>query len=453
MSPLHIVVLAAGQGKRMYSDLPKVLHPLAGKPLLQHVIDTARTLQPTKLIVVYGHGGEEVKLALTDTDILWAHQAAQRGTGDALKYALPDINNGMTLVLYGDVPLISTHTLSTLLHAAGRDKVGLLTDWVADPTGYGRIVRDSQGRFTAVVEHKDADMNVQKINEINTGIGVFPTAKLAAWLDRLENKNAQQEYYLTDVFAMAVADGVEVGTVHPTAHWEAEGVNNKQQLAKLERIYQQQYAHRLLETGVTLLDPARLDVRGELICDKDVLIDVNVVFEGKVTLGRGVRIGANCVLRNVDIAAGCEIAPFSHLDGANVGENSRIGPFARLRPGTLLAESVHVGNFVEIKKSTVETGAKINHLTYIGDAHIGIKTNVGAGTVTCNYDGVNKAKTQIGDHVFIGSGTMLVAPIQVGDRATIGAGSTITKDVPADKLTLERGKQLTIEGWQRPTKK
>lgn len=453
MSSLQIVILAAGQGKRMYSDLPKVLHPLAGKPLLQHVIDTARLLQPEKLVVVYGHGGEQVRAAISAPDIIWAYQEKQCGTGDALKCALDAIADGTTLVLYGDVPLISVQTLTTLLNAAGQDKVGLLTDTIADPGGYGRVVRNTTGQFQAVVEHKDADGTVQKIHEINTGIGVFPTAKLVAWLARLENNNAQHEYYLTDVFAMAVAEGVEVCTAHPGAHWEAEGVNNKRQLAQLERIYQQQFANRLLESGVTLLDPARIDVRGELCCGRDVVIDVNVVFEGKVVLGDGVSIGANCVLKNVSMAAGCQIAPFSHLDGASIGAQSKIGPFARLRPGTELGEATHIGNFVEIKNAKVHEGAKINHLSYIGDACIGEKTNIGAGTITCNYDGVNKFHTEVGANVFIGSGTMLVAPVEIGDGATIGAGSTITRAAPAGKLTLERARQVTVDSWQRPVKK
>jgi bifunctional UDP-N-acetylglucosamine pyrophosphorylase/glucosamine-1-phosphate N-acetyltransferase len=453
MPPLHIVILAAGQGKRMYSDLPKVLHPLAGKPLLQHVIDTAYTLQPDKLVVVYGHGKDQVSAAITDPKIEWVYQAAQRGTGDALKCAMSAIEGGITAVLYGDVPLISAQTLTSLLKAAGQNKVALLTDIVADPAGYGRILRDAQGKVAAIIEDKDADAAVRSIQEINTGIAAFPTASLATWLGRLNDNNTQQEYYLTDVFAMAAAEGMDICTVHPAAPWEAEGVNNKQQLAKLERIYQQQYAERLLKAGVTLLDPARIDIRGELICDKDVLIDVNVVCEGTVKLGRGVHVGANCVLKNVDIKAGCHIAPFSHLNGAQIGENSRIGPFARLRPGTQLADAVHIGNFVEVKKSVVDSGAKINHLTYIGDAYVGAKTNIGAGTITCNYDGVNKFTTHIGANVFIGSGTMLIAPLNVGDGATIGAGSTITRSAPAEKLTLERGKQLTIEGWRRPSKK
>lgn len=453
MLPLHILILAAGQGKRMHSALPKVLHRIADKAMLQHVIDTARLLQPAKLVVVYGHGGEQVRAVISEPDIVWVQQTTPLGTGDAVKCALPTISGGITLILYGDVPLISAQTLTLLLQAAKPNTIALLTDILNDPTGYGRIVRDQDGGFLSIVEHKDADETIQQIHEVNTGIAVFPTQELVGWLAQLDNNNAQQEYYLTDVFAMAVADGVRIESVQPVAHWEAQGVNNKRQLIQLERIYQQQYAYRLLDAGVTVLDPTRLDIRGELQCAEDVCIDVNVVCEGKVTLGRGVRIGANCLLKDVDIAAGCEIAPFSHIDGASIGENSRVGPFARLRPGTVLAAGVHIGNFVEVKKSTVGMATKINHLTYIGDAHIGQKSNIGAGTVTCNYDGANKSTTTIGANVFVGSGCMLVSPLNIGDGATIGAGSTIRRDVPADKLTVEHGKQLTIEGWQRPVKK
>lgn len=450
---LHIVILAAGLGTRMVSTLPKVLHLLAGKPLLQHVIDTARSLQPTKLIVVGGHGNEKLKAAFPDPDIVWVYQATQCGTGDAVKCALPEINGGRVLVLYGDVPLITISVLNELIQKTQQDKVALLTDKVEDPTGYGRITRDTQGKFKAIVEHKVADDAVRQIKEINTGIAIFPTNKLKTWLDALNDDNAQKEYYLTDVFAMAVSEGIDVVTLSPSFVGEVEGINNKQQLAKLERLYQQRQAEQLLLAGVTLMDPARIDIRGKLVCEQEVVIDVNVIFEGQVKLGRGVRIGPHCVLKNVEIAAGTEIAAFSHLEGAQVGENSRIGPFARLRPEAILADNVHVGNFVEIKKSTVKTGAKINHLTYIGDARIGEKTNIGAGTVTCNYDGVNKSTTDIGANVFIGSGSMLVAPVHIGDGATIGAGSTIRRDVPAGKLTLTGSKQITIEDWVRPSKK
>lgn len=453
MSTLHIVILAAGSGTRMRSTLPKVLHHLAGKPLLQHVIDTARGLQPATLSVVYGFGGEKVKETISDPDIFWVHQEAQLGTGHALKCAASFIGEGQVLVLYGDVPLISLPVLTALIEQTQQNKVGLLTEKVLDPTGYGRIARDKDGKFCAIIEHKDADEAIRQVNEINTGIAVFPASKLHTWLSILKNDNAQQEYYLTDVFAMAVAENTEVICIPPSFAGEAQGINNKQQLAKLERLYQQRYAERLLIEGVTLADPNRLDIRGELLCAQDVTIDVNVVCEGRVILHQGVKIGPHCVLKNVEIAQGVEIAAFSHIDGAVIGAHSRIGPFARVRPETILAENVHVGNFVEIKKSTVQKDAKINHLTYIGDARIGEKTNVGAGTVTCNYDGVNKSLTTIGANVFIGSGSMLVAPLNIGDNATIGAGSTIRRDVPQNKLTLTSGKQITIEGWVRPSKK
>lgn len=452
MSKLHIVILAAGSGTRMRSTLPKVLHHLAGKPLLQHVIDTARGLQPATLCVVYGFGGEKVKETISDPDIVWVYQEEQLGTGHALKCASPFLGEGQVLVLYGDVPLIGLPVLAALIEQTQQNKVGLLTEKVLDPTGYGRIARDKEGKFCAIIEHKDADDVIRQIDEINTGIAVFPASKLHAWLRILKNDNVQQEYYLTDVFAMAVADNIEVICIHPSFVGEAEGINNKQQLAKLERLYQQRYAEKLLVEGVTLLDPLRIDIRGELRCASDVIIDVNVIFEGIVVLHEGVKIGPHCVLKNVEVAQGVDIAAFSHIDGAVIGANSRIGPFARVRPETILAENVHVGNFVEIKKSTVQKGTKINHLTYIGDAHIGEKTNVGAGTVTCNYDGVNKSLTNIGANVFIGSGSMLVAPLNIGDNATIGAGSTIRRDVPKDKLTLTSGKQITIEGWVRPSK-
>lgn len=453
MAPLHIVILAAGLGTRMVSSIPKVLHLLAGKPLLQHVIDTARRLQPAKLIVVCGHGSEKLKAAIPDTDIVWVYQATQSGTGHAVKCTLEEIQEGITLVLYGDVPLITPLVLTELIQKAQKNKVGLLTDRVDDASGYGRIIRNDEGIFKAIVEHKDADEMVRQIKEINTGIAVFPSSKLKVWLNSLTNHNTQQEYYLTDVFALAVSEGVEVITLPPSFPGEVEGINNKQQLARLERLYQQRQAENLLLQGVTILDPARIDIRGQVDCAQDVVIDVNVVFEGHVKLGQGVRIGPHCVLKNVDIAAGTEIAAFSHLEGAVVGEDNRIGPFARLRPQAVLAEQVQVGNFVEIKKSTIQAGTKINHLTYIGDAKIGEKTNIGAGTVTCNYDGVNKSVTEIGANVFIGSGTMLVAPLHIGDNATIGAGSTIRRDVPAGKLTLTGGKQITIESWVRPSKK
>lgn len=453
MTDLSIVVLAAGKGKRMYSSLPKVLHPIGGRPMLARVLDTARTLSPSRLVVVYGHGGEAVRAALPDADIVWAEQAEQLGTGHALKMALPALpETGRTLVLYGDVPLIEASTLEALVAAAG-DEAALLTDVLDNPTGYGRIVRSADGAISAIVEDKDCTPDERAIREINTGMLVLPSARLAGWLAELRNGNAQGEYYLTDVVALAVRDGLTVHGVQVPASWQAAGVNNKVQLAELERILQQNQAHALLEAGVTLADPARIDIRGRLEHGRDVSIDINCVFEGDVVLEEGVSIGANCVLKNVHVAAHARIAPFSHLEGAKVGPACRIGPYARLRPGAQLAEGVHVGNFVEIKKSEIGAGSKVNHLTYIGDASIGSHVNVGAGTVTCNYDGVNKFRTLIGDGVFVGSGSMLVAPVTLEAGATIAAGSVITKTAPADALTVARARQTSIVGWKRPLKK
>lgn len=453
MNALSTVILAAGRGKRMYSDLPKVLHPIGGQPMLGRVITTARQLTPDALVVVYGHGGERVRETFAgDSDLRWAEQAQQLGTGHALKMAMPHLPaDGQVLVLYGDVPLIQAETLRRLATAAGSG-VGLLVDILDDPTGYGRIVRDAHGRVSGIVEQKDASAVQLAIREINTGILVLPAARLAGWLNELGNDNVQGEYYLTDVIALAVRDDVAVTTLAVPASWQAAGVNAKRQLAELERIFQREQANALLDQGVTLLDPSRFDLRGELQCGRDVSIDVGCVFEGRVTLGDGVHIGAHCVLRNVSLAAGCEVQPFSHLDGASVGEGARIGPYARLRPGAELAGHVHVGNFVEIKKSRVGEGSKVNHLTYIGDSDIGRGVNVGAGTVTCNYDGVNKFRTVVEDNAFIGSGTMLVAPVRIEQGATIGAGSVITRTAPTGALTLARAKQMTLSGWQRPKK-
>ncbi|MGL4997293.1 MAG: bifunctional UDP-N-acetylglucosamine diphosphorylase/glucosamine-1-phosphate N-acetyltransferase GlmU [Deefgea sp.] len=452
-SALNVVILAAGQGKRMYSSLPKVLHRLAGKPLVQHVIDTARQLQPQQMVIVYGHGGEQVQKQLAaQTDLAWAHQADQLGTGHALAQAIPQCVGGITLMLYGDVPLTRLATIQALLAASSGDKLGILTDILDDATGYGRIVRDAAGKVTCIVEQKDCTPEQAKIGEMNTGILALPTARVAGWLSELKNDNAQGEYYATDLIALAVRDGIEIATVQPQDHWEAEGINNKLQLAGLERIHQAEIAKALLTAGVGLADPARIDVRGTLKHGQDVLIDVNCVFEGDVVLGKGVTIGANCVLKNVTIADGVVIHPFCHLEDAIVGADSLIGPYARLRPGAELAEQVHVGNFVEIKKSTVGVGSKVNHLSYIGDAKIGATVNVGAGTITCNYDGVNKFTTVIEDNVFIGSNNCLVAPVTVGAGATTGAGSVISKNAPAGELTIARAKQLTLSGWQRPKK-
>ena len=440
---MNVVILAAGQGKRMHSDLPKVLHPLAGKALLGHVIDTARELGAGKICVVYGHGGERVRAALDAPDLDWARQEPQLGTGHAVLQAMPataasaptgSSTVSSTLVLYGDVPLTRTGTLKRLIAAAGSDKLALLTAHVDNPQGYGRIVR-SEGLVTRIVEEKDADDAEKSIREINTGILVAPTAALARWLPTLGNRNAQGEYYLTDIVALAVAEGMPVVTAHPAAAWETEGVNSKVQLAALERVHQRNVADALMEAGVTLADPARIDVRGELVCGRDVSIDVNCVFEGRVVLGDGVRIKANCV-----------------LEDAVVGAGSIVGPFARLRPGTELGCDVHIGNFVEVKNSSIADHSKANHLAYLGDATIGSRVNVGAGTITCNYDGANKFRTVIEDDVFIGSDTQLVAPVTVGRGATLGAGTTLTRDAPPDQLTVSRAKQVAVPGWKRPVK-
>ena len=432
---LNVVILAAGQGRRMHSALPKVLQPIAGKPMLAHVVETARQLAPHKICIVYGHGGEQVRRAVAAPDLAWAEQTPPLGTGHAVLQALPfSALPAPTLVLYGDVPLIRAATLQRLIEAAGTDKLALLTAHLAIPHGYGRIVR-ADGKVTRIVEEKDADDAERAIKEINTGILVAPGAALARWLPQLGNRNAQGEYYLTDIVAMAVAEGVAVVTAHPDADWEADGVNSKSQLARLERIHQRNIAETLMEQGVTLADPGRIDVRGELVCGRDVFIDVNCVFEGRVELQEGVRIHAHCVLQDARVGPGCVV-----------------GPFARLRPGTVLAEDVHVGNFVEIKNSSIAAHSKANHLAYIGDATVGRRVNIGAGTITCNYDGAHKHRTVIEDDVFIGSDTQLVAPVTVGRGATLGAGTTLTKDAPPDALTVSRPKQLSIPGWLRPVK-
>ncbi|MDP2031173.1 MAG: bifunctional UDP-N-acetylglucosamine diphosphorylase/glucosamine-1-phosphate N-acetyltransferase GlmU [Thiobacillus sp.] len=451
-SMLEILILAAGKGTRMRSDLPKVLHKLAGKPLLGHVVDNAHALGATQTCVVYGFGGEAVPQALADDKLTFVLQAEQHGTGHAVQQALPQLaDDSVTLVLYGDVPLTHTATLQPLVSAAQAGKLGLLTVTLADPTGYGRIVRE-HGKVTRIVEHKDATDAERAIAEVNTGILAVATRHLKQWIATLKNDNAQGEYYLTDIIARAVADGVEVDTHQPAYEWEVLGVNSKAQLAQLERIHQNEIAQALLESGVTLMDPARLDVRGTLSCGRDVIIDVNCVFEGKVMLGDGVQVGANCVLRNVTVAAGTQIDAFTLIDDAEIGEINRLGPFSRIRPGTVLARDVHVGNFVEIKNSQIDDGSKIGHLSYIGDTTMGKQVNIGAGTITCNYDGANKHRTVIGDDVFVGSDTQLVAPVTVGKGATLGAGTTLTKDAPAGELTLSRAKQTTIAGWTRPVK-
>jgi bifunctional UDP-N-acetylglucosamine pyrophosphorylase / glucosamine-1-phosphate N-acetyltransferase len=450
---LDIVILAAGKGTRMRSDLPKVLHLLAGRPLVSHVISTAHAIGGRKLCVVYGYGGDAVPKALDDARLTLVLQAEQLGTGHAVQQAMPHLDaSGVTLVLYGDVPLTRPDTLKPLVAEAAAGNLGLLTVMLHDPAGYGRVVREN-GKVVRIVEHKDATETEREIREANTGILAAPTAKLGAWLGALENHNAQGEYYLTDIIAMAVADGVDVLTSHPADEWEVLGVNSKSQLAELERIHQHNIARNLLDGGVTLIDPGRIDVRGELVCGHDVSIDVGCVFEGRVEIGDRVSIAPYCVLKNVRVASGSKIDAFSHLVDSEIGEDARVGPFSRTRPGTRLAREAHVGNFVEIKNSVLAQGAKVNHLSYVGDAEIGAATNIGAGTITCNYDGANKHKTVIGKNAFIGSNTALVAPVSVGDDATIGAGSVITKDAPAGELTLARGKQLTVSGWKRPVKK
>ena len=449
---MNIVILAAGQGKRMHSNLPKVLHPLAGKALVSHVIDCARQLSPQTLCLVYGHGGDAVRSTLDAPDLAWALQEPQLGTGHAVQQALPHLKgDGTTLILYGDVPLIRTETLKTLVQAA-HGALAILTVELTDPTGYGRIVRNASGQVVRIVEQKDASAEERSIHEINTGIMAMPTARLGEWLGHLSNNNAQKEYYLTDIVSMAVAEGLPIHTTHPKKEWEVVGVNNKVQLAELERVAQRDNAEQLMAQGVRLADPARLDVRGELICGRDVFIDVNCVFEGKVELEEAVEIGPNCVIKNAHIGAGTRLAAFTHIEDAIVGPDGQIGPFARLRPGTELGADVHIGNFVEIKKTKIAAHSKANHLAYIGDAIIGSRVNVGAGTITCNYDGANKFQTIIEDDAFIGSDTQLVAPVTVGRGATLGAGTTQTKDAPPDTLTLSRTKQVSVTGWKRPVK-
>ncbi len=452
---MNIVILAAGMGKRMRSQLPKVLQPIAQKPMIDHVLDKARAIEGEhRIIVVVGHAADVVKNHLKDNhDIQFVLQAEQLGTGHALMQALPLCEpDKPTLVLLGDVPLIETQTLETLIKEAGNE-LGLLTVKLDNPTGYGRIVRDANGAVCAIVEEKDADAEQRKINEVNTGIMVLPTNRLNEWLSALKNENAQGEYYLTDVIAMAVANQVTVHTACASSAVEVEGVNSKIQLAALERAYQEKQAQRLMAEGVTLIDPRRIDVRGELICGRDVTIDVGCVFSGRVVLKDGVTVGAYCVLKDVELAQGVEVKPFCHFDGAVVGEKAILGPYTRLRPGTTLAEQTHIGNFVEIKKSVVGVGSKVNHLSYIGDTDMGAGVNIGAGTITCNYDGVNKFRTTIKDNAFIGSDTQLVAPVTVGEGATLGAGTTLTRDAPDGKLTISRARQTVIEGWKRPVKK
>ena len=436
----------------MHSNLPKVLHPVAGKALVSHVIDTARSLSPQTLCLVYGHGGDTLRNTLDAPDLAWVLQEPQLGTGHAVQQALPHLKQeGTTLILYGDVPLIQSETLNRLVHAA-HDALAILTVELSDPDGYGRIVRDDAGQVVRIVEQKDSTAAERSIREINTGIMAMPTSRLDEWLGRLSNNNAQQEYYLTDIVGMAVEAGLPIRTANPKNEWEVLGVNSKVQLAELERIAQRSTAERLMEQGVRLADPARIDVRGSLVCGRDVFIDVNCVFEGQVVLDEAVEIGPNCVLTNARIGAGTRLAAFTHIEDAVVGADNKIGPFARLRPGADLAEDVHIGNFVETKKTSIAAHSKVNHLAYIGDATIGRRVNVGAGTITCNYDGANKFQTIIEDDAFIGSDTQLVAPVTVGRGATLGAGTTLSEDAPPDTLTLTRPKQISINGWKRPVK-
>lgn len=451
---IQVVILAAGQGKRMHSSLPKVLHRLGGKPLLVHVTETAHSLFPdTQPLVVYGHQGSLVREALSELPVKWVEQKEQLGTGHALMQALPHIaETDQVLVLYGDVPLTSAATLQRLLAMTPAKDIGMLTAKLVNPQGYGRIKRDKQQRVIGVVEEKDATVAERALTEINPGIYLAPASQLKKWLPALENKNAQGEYYLTDIISLAILENIPVHDAEPLCEEEILGVNDCLQLAQLERFYQRQQADLLMRQGVTLYDPNRLDVRGELQVGRDVILDVNVIIEGKVVIGNQCVIGPNTLLRNAVIGDGVEIRANSVIDGAKIGSHCIIGPFARLRPDTVLAEQVHIGNFVEIKKTTLGVGSKVNHLSYIGDSEVGKEVNIGAGTITCNYDGVNKHKTIIGDGAFIGSCTQLVAPVKIGDHATIGAGSTITKDAPANELTLARSPQQTIKEWQRPQK-
>ncbi len=450
MPDLDVVILAAGKGTRMHSDIPKVMHPLAGRPMLAHVIATARSLSTRRIVVVYGHGGETVRDHFKANDIEFVCQEPQLGTGHAVQQALPVLEANTTLVLYGDVPLISAATLQRLL--ATKADLALLTMELADPRGYGRIVRDRGGKVTRIVEEMDASAKQRTIHEVNTGLLAAVTADLKRWLSEIGNNNAQGEFYLTDIVASAVRDKANVATASPDNEFEVLGVNSTAQLARVERIHQWELAHQLMAQGVTVVDPARIDVRGSLSCGRDVTIDIGCVFEGNVVLGDRVSVGPYCVIRECHIGPGSQILPYSHIDDAVMGDDCRIGPFARLRPGTQLAREVRVGNFVEVKATKMGDASKANHLSYLGDSSVGSRVNIGAGTITCNYDGANKHHTVIGDDVFIGSDTQLVAPVTIGANSTIGAGSTITKDTPQDELTLSRSKQVTVPGWKRPVK-
>lgn len=454
MNHLDIVILAAGQGSRMKSSLPKVLHTIGGKPMLQHVIDAASVMGDNQVHVVIGHGAEKVEAELTGQGVKFALQAEQLGTGHAVAQAMPQVaNDGVVLVLYGDVPLTRTETMADLVKIAEQGDFGLLTVNLDNPTGYGRIVRDDASNVVAIVEQKDANPEQLAISEVNTGILAVPAALLNQWIPELSSNNAQGEYYLTDIIAMAATQGIRIQAIQPQTEQEVQGVNNRMQQAELERWYQLRQAEALMLEGVTLADPARIDIRGEVTVGHDVAIDINVILEGQVSIGDNVTIEANCIIKDSVIGSGSYIKANSMLEKAELAGNCEIGPFARLRPGSKLANKAKIGNFVETKKANIGEGSKVNHLTYIGDAEIGAVVNVGAGTITCNYDGVNKSKTEIGDGAFIGSNSSLVAPVKVGAGATVGAGSTITKDIEADQLAVTRAKQVNLKSWQRPVKK
>lgn len=447
-----VIILAAGKGTRMRSTLPKVLQPLAGRPLLKHVIETAKKLNAKNIITIFGHGGPLVQQAFSEENVQWVEQAEQLGTGHAVKMTLPVLpQDGVSLILSGDVPCVTQDTLQRLLDASTQTGIGIVTLTVDDATGYGRIVRKN-GQIQAIVEHKDANDEQRQIKEFNTGIYCVNNAKLHQWLPQLSNENAQGEYYLTDIIAMAIADGLDVASVEPTLAFEVEGVNDRIQLAALEREFQQDQAKKLMQQGVHLIDPSRFDLRGHLTVGQDVQIDINVIIEGDCELGDHVEIGAGCIIKNTKIAAGTKVQPYSIFDNAVVGADAQIGPFARLRPGAKLANDVHIGNFVEVKNSSIGIGSKANHFSYLGDAEIGAGSNIGAGTITCNYDGANKFKTIIGDAAFIGSNSSLVAPVHIGHGATVGAGSVITRDVAENSLAFERSKQVAKENYQRPQK-
>ncbi len=449
---VDVIILAAGKGTRMRSQMPKVLHPIAGKSMLAHVIESARQLTDAKLHIVIGHGAEQVKAVDSGDDINWVMQEEQLGTGHAVLQTVPGLRpEGTSIILYGDVPLIRKETLESLVEQTTNGAMALLTAEFDDPTGYGRIER-SDGLVSAIVEQKDANVSQLAIKEINTGFMAAPSKHLISWLPKLRNDNAQQEYYLTDLVAMAASENVKINTCRPTSLSEVEGVNSKQQLIALERVFQRQQADKFLEQGLAILDPARFDLRGTLSCGEDSTIDVNCVFEGKVNIGNNVYIGPNCVISDSTIEDNVEIKANSVLEQAVVGRDCIVGPFARLRPDTVLGEGAKIGNFVEVKKSSLGKGSKVNHLSYIGDASIGDGCNIGAGTITCNYDGANKFKTELGDNVFIGSNSTLVAPIEISENGFVGAGSTLTKNVKNDELAVGRGRQKNIKGWQRPVK-